>query len=99
VGSAELTFDDSCDANRDESGSLNHHRYGLKLHLSCLVTAPARSWQCEGRLPVSCRGTRRCVGTMLSRRCHSSETGRGCCTCGVRFWERIWERNAAPLPR
>jgi hypothetical protein len=41
--------DDSCDDNRDDSGSLNHHRYSSKMHVSCVVTAPARSWQCGGQ--------------------------------------------------
>jgi hypothetical protein len=42
-------FDYSCDDNRDDNGSLNHHRYSPLMHLSCLVTAPARSWQCGGQ--------------------------------------------------
>jgi hypothetical protein len=31
---------------RDDSGTLNHHRYSTRTSLSCLVTAPACSWQC-----------------------------------------------------
>jgi hypothetical protein len=46
---AELALDDSCDDNGDDSGSLNHHRYGPKTSLSCLVRVPACSWQCGGR--------------------------------------------------
>ncbi len=46
---AELAFDDGCDDNRDYSGSLNNHRYSTKMHLSCRVSTPARSWQCGGQ--------------------------------------------------
>lgn len=38
-------FDDSFD-NRDDSSPLDDGIYSPKAHLSCLVTAPARSWQC-----------------------------------------------------
>ena len=45
----ELALNDSCDDNRDDRGSLNHHRESPQMPLSCLVTAPARSWQCGGQ--------------------------------------------------
>jgi hypothetical protein len=34
--------------NRDDNYSLNYGNYSPKSPLSCLVTAPARSWQCGG---------------------------------------------------
>jgi alkanesulfonate monooxygenase SsuD/methylene tetrahydromethanopterin reductase-like flavin-dependent oxidoreductase (luciferase family) len=40
--------DDKFDDNHDDNGSLNHHPYGPQAPLSCLVTAPARSWPCGG---------------------------------------------------
>ncbi len=45
-----LLNDDSCDDNRDDSRSLNHHRYSTKKHRSCLVRVPARSWHCGGHV-------------------------------------------------
>jgi hypothetical protein len=43
---SQLPNDDSSDDNRDESGPLNYFRFGPKMQTSCLVTTPARSWQC-----------------------------------------------------
>jgi hypothetical protein len=43
-----LSNDDSSD-DRDDSGPLNYDRYSPKMHLPCLVTTSARSWQCGGQ--------------------------------------------------
>lgn len=40
--------DDCFDDNRDDCGPLNYTPYSPKMHLSCLVVAPACSWQCGG---------------------------------------------------
>jgi hypothetical protein len=45
---SQLPNDDSFD-NRDDNGNLNYAPYSPKMHLLCLVTAPARSWQCGGQ--------------------------------------------------
>jgi hypothetical protein len=39
----------SVDDNRDDNYSLNYGNRSPKSLLSCLVTAPARSWQCGGQ--------------------------------------------------
>jgi hypothetical protein len=44
------SVDDNLDDNRDDNYSLNYGNYSPKSLLSCLVTAPARSWQCGVRL-------------------------------------------------
>jgi hypothetical protein len=46
---AQLSNDDSSDDNRDDTGPLNYAPYSPKIHLSCLVMAPACSWQCGGQ--------------------------------------------------
>jgi hypothetical protein len=43
---SQLPNDDSSDDNRDDSGPLNYVPYCPKMQVSCLVTAPACSWQC-----------------------------------------------------
>jgi hypothetical protein len=43
---SQLPNDYSSDDNRDDSGPLNYVPYGPKMRTSCLVTAPAWSWQC-----------------------------------------------------
>jgi hypothetical protein len=48
-GGSQLSNDDSFDDNRDDCGPLNYTPYSPKMHLSCLITAPARSWQCGGQ--------------------------------------------------
>ena len=40
------SVDDNLDDNRDDDYSLNYGNYSPKSLLSCLVTTPARSWQC-----------------------------------------------------
>jgi hypothetical protein len=49
---SQLPNDDSFDDNRDDNGTSNYAPYSPKMHLSCLVTAPARSWQCGDRSEV-----------------------------------------------
>ena len=44
--SGQSVVDDNFDDNRDDSYSLSVDIYSPKSLLSCLVTAPARSWQC-----------------------------------------------------
>jgi hypothetical protein len=39
----------SVDDNLDDNYSLNYGNCSPKSLLSCLVTAPARSWQCGGQ--------------------------------------------------
>jgi hypothetical protein len=46
---SQLPNDDSSDDNRDDSGHLNYVPYSAKMHVSCLVTSPACSWQCGGQ--------------------------------------------------
>jgi hypothetical protein len=46
---SQLRNDDSSDDNRDDTGPLNYVPYGPKMHVSCLVSDPARSWQCGGQ--------------------------------------------------
>jgi hypothetical protein len=46
---SEAVVDDNRDDNRDDSGPLNYVPYSPKMHVSCLVTAPACSWQCGGQ--------------------------------------------------
>jgi hypothetical protein len=43
------SVDDSLDDNGHDNYSLNCGNYSSKSLLSCLVTAPARSWQCGGQ--------------------------------------------------
>jgi hypothetical protein len=43
----EEPFDDSSDDNHDDSEPLNYAGDSAKKHSLCLVTTPARSWQCE----------------------------------------------------
>jgi hypothetical protein len=45
---SQLPHDDSCDDNRDDSGTLNYVPHNPKMQVSCLVTAPACCWQCGG---------------------------------------------------
>lgn len=47
-GGPQLPNYDNADDNRDDSGPVNYARYSPKTHLSCLITAPACSWQCGG---------------------------------------------------
>jgi hypothetical protein len=49
----QLPNDDSSDDNRDDSGPLNYAPYSPETHLSCLVTSPARSWQCGDHPPLT----------------------------------------------
>ena len=42
------SVDDNLDDDRDDNYPLNYVNYSPKSLLSCLVTAPARSWQCGG---------------------------------------------------
>lgn len=44
---SQLRNDGSSDDNRDDTGPLNYFPYRPKMHVSCLVSDPARSWQCE----------------------------------------------------
>jgi hypothetical protein len=46
---SHLPNDDSSDDNRDDSGPVNYVPYSPKMRVSCLVTAPACSWQCGGQ--------------------------------------------------
>ena len=49
--------DDNFDDNRDDSCAAQYGPYSPKARLSCLVTPPARSWQCGGRRSsVSAKG-------------------------------------------
>lgn len=43
------SVDDNLDDNRDNNCSPNYGNYSPKSLLSCLVTAPARSWQSGGK--------------------------------------------------
>jgi hypothetical protein len=46
---SQLPNNDSSDDNRDDSGPLSYVPYSPKMHVSCLITAPACSWQCGGQ--------------------------------------------------
>jgi hypothetical protein len=54
-------FDDNLDDNRDDNYSLSYGSYSPKSLISCLVTAPARSWQDgdQGRVTLALRSTER----------------------------------------
>jgi hypothetical protein len=44
-----IADDDSSDDNRDDRGALNYPGYSPKMHLSCLATTLACSWQSGGQ--------------------------------------------------
>jgi hypothetical protein len=45
--------DDNSDDNGDDSKHLSYATYNPKMHLLCLVTTSARSWQCGGHASFS----------------------------------------------